>query len=481
MVHLIVWIRIINLSIKLLERNFSWNAGGHKASCQLSDIYEIFLRIIPGTLTHQQKKSPKDFTRKRNLTLPKIITFILSFTASGNKKGIDIHLSSFFKNARRSNVWMESKPAHRSAVSKARSKVNWAVFENILDDANKAVDEVWPDRPEFTWHGMTVVAFDGSKYKLPATPELRKIFDPNSGLQNPGKGHYPQCVVHTAYDVFRRIPLARTITGASGSEPAEALKMLPKLPQNSVLLFDRGYPSFGLIKELSEKHNGFYLMRCKTAKTFPAVQEFIAGTQKEAVLSIKPSRNYVYALPKEQRARLSPLKVRAIRMTSPDGNDSVLLTNLFDHDKYSADNIIELYFRRWEVEDHYRNEKVVMEIEKFHAKTENGILQELFASCIMTTISRTLMILSQQVTESKAVEPQFTHALNAVAVEAAILVPDHPERAIELFVELIEEIARVKYYRSRIKRPSQPRITKKPIGKWIRYNRKRYAKTAASA
>jgi len=53
-----------------------------------------------------------------------------------------------------------------------------------------------------------------------------------------------------------------------------------------------------------------------------------------------------------------------------------------------------LYFRRWEVENHYRDEKIYLEIEKFHTKTVNGILQELLAVLIMTVISKTLMQLS---------------------------------------------------------------------------------------
>ena len=57
--------------------------------------------------------------------------------------------------------------------------------------------------------------------------------------------------------------------------------------------------------------------------------------------------------------------------------------------------ITALYFRRWAVEDYYRDEKVVLEIEKFHGKSYNRILQELFAAMIMSVIAKdTLMVLS---------------------------------------------------------------------------------------
>jgi hypothetical protein len=323
---------------------------------------------------------------------------------------------------------------------------------------------------------MSVLAIDGSRYNLPATGGLRQAFDPHSGLQNPGKGHYPQCLVSTAYDVFRRIPVAGTIISIHGSEQKEALDMISKMPENGVLLFDRGYPNFGLIKELSQNYNGYFLMRCKAQNTFPVLYDFIDSNQTETELWIEPSRNYLYSLPKEDRNLQSPIKVRAIKPEVYDGTLSILLTNLFDPSEYPADEVKDLYFRRWEVEDHYRNEKVVLEVEKFHARTKNGIHQELFAASIMTIISRTLMALSQELTDSKAVEPQFTHAMNTLAMEAAVLAPDQPERSIGIFKELIEEIARVKYYCTKKKRPSQPRVIKKPISKWLRVKRKANAK-----
>ena len=95
--------------------------------------------------------------------------------------------------------------------------------------------KLWPRDPSYLWHGMSVIAFDGSKYNLPATEENRKEFDPQSGLDHEGKGHYPQCLVTTAYDVFRRIPVARTVVSIHGSEREEALRLLDIHPPGSRL------------------------------------------------------------------------------------------------------------------------------------------------------------------------------------------------------------------------------------------------------
>ena len=84
---------------------------------------------------------------------------------------------------------------HRSTVTKARAKLSWTAFEQMHHDAVRLAYEVWPTDEGDTWQGLSVFAIDGSKYRLPASEALRAAFDPGSGLDHPGKGHYPQCLL----------------------------------------------------------------------------------------------------------------------------------------------------------------------------------------------------------------------------------------------------------------------------------------------
>ena len=126
--------------------------------------------------------------------------------------------------------------------------------------------------------------------------------------------------------------------------------------------------------------------------------------------------------------------------------------------------IIELYFRRWGVEDHYRHEKTFLEIEVFHSRTATGIRQELFAVLMMSVITRLLMMLSAP--PGAAAEPQFKNAIMTLASDAALLVPEQPHLAFQIFQEVLTEIARVKYYRPKQPRSPQPRVSRRPINKW---------------
>ena len=313
---------------------------------------------------------------------------------------------------------------------------------------------------------MSVFAIDGSRYTLPATDEMRKEFDPDSGLQTSGKGHYPQCLVSTVFDVFRRIPIAKSVAGVNCSEREEAKDLIPHVPAGSVLLFDRGYPSYEFILYLLAQFNGCFVFRCPARGTFASVKSFIEGGAREDEIHITPSGKFLSTISARQRKKLNAIRLRVIRLVSPDGTVSVLLSNLFNQVEFPHHDIVDLYFRRWEIEGYFRDEKIGLEIEKFHGKTPNSIRQELFAASIMTVISRTLMVLSSEVLDSGPQEPQFKHAVMTLAAEAAVLAAEDPETACEVFETILQEIKRVKYYRSKTKRAPQPRVTKAPLNKW---------------
>ena len=397
---------------------------------------------------------------------------MLSLVASGKGKGVDTKIADIFQPARRCGIWPQAQNVHRSAVTKARNKVSWEAFQSILADVVQLAYEVFPARDEYRWKGYSIWAIDGSTYTLPATDELRSEFDPDSGLEFPGKGHYPQCHVSTLYEVFRRLPIARTVAPlAKADEREHALHLLASAPaiKDAITLFDRGYPGSKLLRELSTK-NRLFLVRCPSANTFPAVVAFANSKKADGVIEVKVSNTYAATLPATERAKVKPISLRALRLEHPDGSVSVLLTNLFAIRKFPYHDIVQLYARRWAIESQYRDEKTGLGIEQFHSKTSNGIRQELFAVLAAMVIARTLTALAVDSESSETplcvVQPQLKNAVMTFAREVALLAPSDPKRALEIFREMIAEIKRVKYYRLKRTRASQPRVNKSRVNKW---------------
>ena len=214
---------------------------------------------------------------------------------------------------------------------------------------------------------------------------------------------------------------------------------------------------------------------------------FLASGADDGIIEIAPSDTYRSKQPAAARREPPLLTVRVVRVILPNGERAVYLTDLLDSATFSCEEIANLYRRRWEVENHYRDEKVHLDIETFHTRSVNGIHQELFAVATMAVIARTLMALSMELaadeeeeepvaaspassTQSRRTkpEPQFKHAMMALGQDVAMLVADDPLRALEQFAELLEQIGKVKYYRPKKPRPPQPRVTKRKINKWIK-------------
>lgn len=388
---------------------------------------------------------------------------VLSLVGGGKTEGVDIEMGALFKMARRSGLWPQAQAPGRSALSKARGKIPWEAFREMLQKAVALAYEIWPERPGDRWHGMHVLAIDGSKFDLPATEEIRQEFDPQSGLGVPGKGHYPQCMISTLYDVFRALPLARTIAPYRSCERQEALKLLKWAPRGSLILFDRGYPSYDMFLHLTEHFSGHFLMRCKAGTLASAVvATFLRGGQREAIIQIAPPQSRSAA----ERKSLPTLRLRALRTHDVDGNPIVFLTSLLDREAIPYDEVLELYFKRWAVEVYYREEKVVQDIERFHSRTAQGIKQELFAVMVLTVISRTMAVLSETLHALPPGRVQRKHAALALAREAALLTPSNPAQALRLFDELLGEMARIKYHAPKRPRAPAPRISKASRNKW---------------
>lgn len=421
--------------------------------------------FIPTELPNEQKSSVVDFTRTRTLTLPKLIVFLLFLAASGKQKGVDGKSGEFFRNARRSGLWPEAQAVSRSAVSKARKKLPAHVLENLLTKAVSLAYDTWPNSPEFTWHGLNVNAIDGSHYRLPPTKEIRREFDSESGLDHPGKGHYPECLVCTLFDARRRFPIARAVGAVNTSERELATQLLPYVRPGAVLIFDRGYPSYEFLARLLTDAKGYFLVRCPARSTFPAVEAFVRSGKDESEIHINPTFTALRRTPRLERSALQPLRLRAVRREGHDGAVSVLLTNLNDHDAYPRQDIIDLYSMRWEAETEYKQEKNTFDVLEFNGRTSNAVRQELFAMAIMTVIAQTLTVVAQAVLQDSH-EPQVKNAIMTLASDAAVLAADDPEKAVAVFEEILQEIMRVPYYRPKLPRPSQPRVTKRPVNKW---------------
>ncbi len=423
-----------------------------------SQFITAFSSIIPKTLPNKYKSRPSDFTRNRKLNLQELFTFILHLSSTATDSGVRNKLINYF-----SKPWNIFKSIPKAeAVCKSRQKVSWKAFEEMFYETVELAKDHFPKSAKYQWNSMDVLAVDGSKFQLPFTEKLREEFDPKCGLNNrPSKGHYPQALVTTIHDVFRQIPIARSIAPSGSCERKEFIKLLDKIEYNSLLIFDRGYPSYKMFQCLNESDKSLkYLFRCSTSHTFSAVKEFVQSSEHDKIIEVTPTR----ATQKELGEKCcKTIKLRAIKIVH-NGELKVFFTNLFDTNKYKYKEICDLYKKRWSVETYYAHEKVSMSVDRFHSKKSNGVKQELFASCIMTLVAKTIAAINTQEDNIGVIEPQIKNAVLVLSSNISLIncrefVKDKYQNW------LFEQMISITYLYKKKPR-SYPRINKGPKNKW---------------
>lgn len=428
----------------------------------LQNLCHSIFAVIPEIPQFPSPTGKRAFIRDRKLPFNKTIATTLSVVNSGKNRGLSGKIDDFVSRANLNKLWPDATPFDRTALSKARKKVDWREFEDILHKSYSVARNLWKQTPGDTWCGMSVFAIDGSAYTLPATESIRNEFDPHCGLQNQGKGHYPQCLVETAYDVLKYLPIARIVLPYNTSEREAAKKIIPCIPSGNLLLFDRGYPGFDFIHTLDKTYNGKFLIRCPVKNTFKEVIAFMESDKNDEVITLMPTLTYRTNHPAENKAGIESIIVRLIRLVSPDGTLSVLITNMIDKQKFCPVAIKNLYSDRYRIEEYFRHEKCTIELEKFHSKDPNGVRQELLAVVIVSIIARLMVNI-----RTGLKQPQFKNAVITLALDAALLAPTDPAVAVTYFNELLDRIARIKYYKPKKQRKPYLRITKRNKNKWI--------------
>jgi len=197
-----------------------------------------------------------------------------------------------------------------------------------------------------TWNGFNVLAVDGTSLQVPDTCECSKYFGFSS---NQNKTITAMVSASALYDVLNDIIIDARITRYKTSERAMAKQHIDSISdqislQNSIVIFDRGYPSYDMFDYLNNE-GLFFLMR--VSESFKVAQ---AIEDTDAILNYKFQGEIK--------------KVRVIKVRISDEITEVLLTNIYDTN-ISPAQFKELYFLRWGVESKYKELKSSLNIEEF--------------------------------------------------------------------------------------------------------------------
>lgn len=298
------------------------------------------------------------FSRKRKLSFSNTVHFI----CSALRKSISSEIDNFIEE----HTYLNFPNITKQAFSKARQNISPEAFNELC---RLFVEKFYSLKKNLnTWNGFNILAIDGTSLQVPDTEECGKYFGLSS---NQNKTRTAVATASALYDVLNDIIVDARITKYKTSERYIAKQhievLVNRIPsKNSIVIFDRGYPSYDMFDHLNDK-GLLFLMRVSTS--FKLVQSIDSD---DSILE--------YKLKGEIK------KVRVLRIKLSEDVTEVLVTNIYD-EKITIIEFKELYFLRWGVESKYKELKSSIKIEEFSGTKPIAIEQDFYTSIYLSMIS----------------------------------------------------------------------------------------------
>lgn len=345
----------------------------------------------------RHRTSKKAFSRERTLTFPIVTLFLLNLV----KHALQDELDEYFKLLQGGKV--AYRVVTKSAFSQARQKLGYTAYVELnREQVAYFYEQARPRR----WHGLRLLAIDGSMGDLPnsaAVSDHFGVWHPQSG------GTCAKARLSQLFDVLNKITVDALIAPKSDGERVLAERHLEHVGADDLLLIDRGYPAFWLFAAILYRKAHFCVRL--TVSEWDVAKKFVASGKKEQFALLYPN----HEAKKACLARGLPIdliRVRLIRVELASGEIEVLATTLLDRTRFPQSLFQQLYHHRWPVEEDYEVMKSRIEVENWSGQLVTAVYQEFHAAVFTKNMAAILAHPAQDVVAEQSQGKQYRYQIN---------------------------------------------------------------------
>ena len=352
-------------------------------------------QIYSKQFLESNRKSDKDFTRKRKLTFPKIILFMLNSI----KKSLQKELTEFFLN------FSNEKNITNSAFCQSRMKLSHTAFIELNDGIIK---EFYTDNLFELWNGFRLLAIDGSRLQLPLSLELIEDF---GFAENQGAVPVPMAQASYCYDLLNNMIINSEIDRYETSEYNLALKHLQKCQfEKDLLIYDRYYDGMWFMFYHILKKKDFIIRMARNSIT--EVQNFFGSDEESKIIEITKLHTDSQKQLKNLNLEFKSFKIRLVKVILDNGEVEVLATSLLDEKKYPNKEFKWLYGKRWGIETNFDHLKNHLMIEDFTGLSSLSVLQDFFVSMFMANMQQIFISEAQDELKDQKKDTEYEYKIN---------------------------------------------------------------------
>lgn len=410
---------------------------------QMQTVFERFLRLPQGFGV---------FERERLYTPARVFWIFLAqvLCADGACVNAVMNFLAWLKNA----TGQEASP-QTGAYCRARQRLALEQIQALHAPLADALDGA----AALFW-GRRVLVVDGSSLSMPDTEANQKAW-PQPSAQKPGCG-FPVmrflAVFSLSTGVWRTLIPSPLSTGERSLFHAAWERLEP----NTIALCDAGFCSYADYVLLRRRQVDCVMHNHQRRKKgLRELKRF--GKHDRLVAWFKGPMRPAW-LTKEQWDELPEtfcVREITVHIDEPGFRTEtvVIATTLLDPKKYPADEIAELYRRRWAVELYLRDIKIAMGMDVLRCKTPAMVQKELWMHVLAYNLVRALMLEAAQGHRAPLERISFKGTCDAIRNWAPVLAAVPKAKRTTFFVTLLRCIARaiVPYRPNR----SEPRAKKR--------------------
>lgn len=261
----------------------------------------------------------------------------------------------------------------RSAVAQARARLGDEPMRWLFEKCSTKWGHA--SAREHSWRGLALYGVDGTVVRVPDSAANREHFGSQKSGGDHGVSGYPLARGVTLMALRSHLLAAARFGPCTQSEVSLAQELWPAIPDDSLVIVDRGFFSAKILMSLvGNARNRHWLIRAKSNSSCRTIRKLGRGDELVEFTTSTNARTSDPSLPKTYLAR-------AINYQRKGFRPQRLFTSLLDPKQYPAREIIALYHERWEIELGYDEVKTEMleRQEAIRSRTPTGVAQELWA------------------------------------------------------------------------------------------------------
>jgi hypothetical protein len=273
----------------------------------------------------------------------------------------------------------------------ARKKLDEQMLSGIFDHTAAQLNKMPKDG---LLNNRRVIVVDGTGVSMPDTPENQKAW-PQWSSQKPGCG-FPTARLCACFSLESGALLSYAIGNKKSHELLMFRKQWKVFKQGDIFLGDKGFCSYFDIASLKEQGVDSVVTLARRAPVRPSGSLKELGPDDLLITWERPlyttklsySKEEWEALPQELVLRQVKVRVKYRGFRTQWFH---IVTTLLDVSRYPAEELAELYFKRWDVELFFRDIKITMGLDVLRCLTPEMIRKEILMYFITYNCVRRLM------------------------------------------------------------------------------------------